>query len=518
MKTILLFTFSFLGFIVNSQTWSGEVASIFYNKCAKCHNPAGISTTPLTTFAEVSPLAAAIQSYVTDDEMPPWPPSKTYQTYQHDRSLTASEKATILTWVGLGAPEGDAASTPPVPIFSVGALLGAGDLEVRIPTYMSKASALGDDYACFSVPSGLLVDRKIKSIEIIPGNRQIVHHALIFVDPAGTEVTDSIGGNCSSPSNPTTVLIAGYTPGSSPMTLPTTSPLKLGMSLPAGSNIYFNMHYPNGTYGEFDSTKVIFHFYPIGETGIREVFAGRIIENWAFNLPPNVLTTVTDSYPALSTNMSILSVFPHQHLIGKSIKAFGITPALDTLRFIDIPKWDFHWQDFYFFKNIIKAPTGTIIKGIGVYDNTASNPNNPNSPPIAIGPGLNTSDEMFLVYFHYMLYQAGDETYDLQSLMGAALKDLTKDEIGDVVISPNPSSDESIISLEASIGDKLSMYIYDTQGNVVNKLVSNSKVTSKKIQINWDGKNEQGISVHKGLYFVSINLNGKLMTKRIIRL
>jgi hypothetical protein len=191
---------------------------------------------------------------------------------------------------------------------------------------------------------------------------------------------------------------------------------------------------------------------------------------------------------------------------------------LDTLHFIDIPKWDFHWQDFYFFKNIVKAPTGTIIKGIGVYDNTASNPNNPNSPPITIGPGLNTSDEMFVVYFHYMLYQAGDETYDLQELMGAALKDLTKDEIGDVVISPNPSSDETIISLEASIGDKLSMYIYDTQGNVVNKLVSNSKVTSKKIQINWDGKNEQGISVHKGLYFVSINLNGKLMTKRIIRL
>ena len=96
MKTILLFTFSFLGFIVNSQTWSGEVASIFYNKCAKCHNPAGIAATPLTTFTEVSPLAAAIQSYVTDDEMPPWPPSKTYQAYQHDRSLTTSEKATIL--------------------------------------------------------------------------------------------------------------------------------------------------------------------------------------------------------------------------------------------------------------------------------------------------------------------------------------------------------------------------------------------------------------------------------------
>lgn len=517
MKKILLFTFSFLGFVADSQTWSGEVATIFYNKCSKCHNPDGLASTPLTTFAEVSPIVATIQTYVTSDAMPPWPPSKTYQQYQHDRSLTTTEKATILTWIGLGAPEGEAAATPPVPVFAVGALLGAGDLEVQMPTYMSKASSAGDDYACFSVPTGLISARKIKSIEIIPGNRQIVHHALIYIDPTGVEVTDSIGGDCSSPTSSTTVLIAGYTPGASPMTLPTTAPLKLGMSLPAGSNIYFNMHYPDGSYGEFDSTKVIFHFYPEGETGIREVYAGPIIENWGFNLAPNVLTTVTDSYTPLTYNVSLLSVFPHQHLIGKSIKAFGVTPASDTLQFIDIPQWDFHWQDFYFFKNIIKAPTGTIIKGIGVYDNTASNPNNPNSPPIAIGPGLNTTDEMFLVYFHYMLYQAGDETYDLEALMGAALAEMTKEEKSDVTIVPNPSTEETNISLEASIGDKLSMYIYDTQGNVVNKLISNSTVNSKRVQVNWDGKNEQGASVNKGVYFVSINLNGKFITKRIIR-
>ncbi len=518
MKKILLLTFTFLGFIANSQTWSDDVAQIFYNKCAKCHHSGGISTTSLTTFSEVSPIVNAIADYVANDEMPPWPPSNAYQQYSHDRSLSTTDKTTILTWIGLGAPEGNSANTPPVPIFSSGAILGEGDLTVKMPRYMSKASSYGDDYACFSVPSGLLVNRKIKSVEIIPGNLAIVHHALIFLDPTADEVTDSIGGDCSSPSYATTKLITGYTPGSSPMTLPSSSPLKLGMTMVAGSNIYFNMHYPNGSYGEFDSTKVIFHFYPENETDVREVFAAPILENWSFNLPANQITTVTDSYPALTSDMSILSVFPHQHLIGKSIKAYAILPGtLDTLKFANLPKWDFHWQDFYFFKNIKFAPAGTVIKGEGVYDNTTANPNNPNSPPQTVGPGLNTSDEMFLVYFHYMLHQAGDEDYDMEALMASELSEMTSVQKGAVSIVPNPSSNSTKISFDAVVGDKLTVYIYDTQGNVVNKLISNSTVNSEKVELNWDGTNSEGAIIHKGVYFVSINLNGKFMTERIIR-
>ena len=36
----------------------------------------------------------------------------------------------------------------------------------------------------------------IKAVEIVPGNREIVHHALIYVDPTATSVTDTVGGDC----------------------------------------------------------------------------------------------------------------------------------------------------------------------------------------------------------------------------------------------------------------------------------------------------------------------------------
>lgn len=516
MKKLLLFSFTLLGLSTQAQTWSGEVANIFYAKCSKCHHPGGISSTPLTTFSEVSPLASVIETYVTNDEMPPWPPNNDYQSYTHNRALNSIEKTTILNWISGGALEGNSADTPPVPAFQTGSLLGAGDLEVQIPTYMSKAQPGADDYVCFSIPSNLAQDRKIKSIEVIPGNLSIVHHALIFIDPDGVEVTDSIGGDCSSPSNLGTYLVAGYTPGSSPTTFPAVSPLKLGMTLPAGSNIYFNMHYPEGSYGEFDSTKVIFHFYPLNETGVREVYAGAVLENWNFMLPPNQITTVNDNYGPTNIDLSLLSVFPHQHLLGKTIKAYGITPSQDTLPFVDIPQWDFHWQDFYFYKHAIFAPSGTIVKGTGTYDNTTANPHNPNNPPITVYPGLNTADEMFIVYMHYMYHLPGDEDYDMEALMSSGLKEIK--ELNSIIsVAPNPFTDATTISFPSKKGDQLSVYIYDVQGNVVNKIHSNTIVTSENTEINWDGTNSAGAPVHKGVYFVSINLNGQMHTQRIIR-
>ncbi len=517
MKTFFLFiTILILEFPAFSQNWSDNVAQIFYDKCSKCHHHGGIAPVPLTTFSEVSSIAAAIQNYVTSDEMPPWPPSNTYQQYSHNRALTSTEKSTILDWIGLGTPEGNASNTPPLPVFPSGALLGAGDLKVKIPRYMSKAQNGHDDYVCFSIPSGLTESRTIKSVEIIPGNRQIVHHALIYIDPTGNENTDT-SGHCSSPGLSTTKLIAGYTPGCSPMTLPSVSPLKLGIPIPLGSDIYFGMHYPAGSYGGFDSTEVIFHFYPVGETGIRQVYAADVIQNWTFTLPPNQITPVTASYFPLTADVSILSVFPHMHLLGKSIKAYGVTPANDTLKFANLPNWDFHWQDFYFFKKMQFAPIGTVIKGEGVYDNTTSNPNNPNSPPVTVYPGLNTSDEMFLVYFHYMYHQAGDENYDMNALMSASLVEQLSAKNDIITVFPNPSNADSRIYFKAIPGDNLAVHIYDGQGLLVKKLRSNTMSSSSGTELNWDGTNENGTPVTKGIYYVSINLNGILTTEKIVR-
>lgn len=515
MKNFIFALFILVCIPLSAQTWSADVAQITYNKCSKCHHSGGIAPFSLITYDDVLNKASMIQDAITSGMMPPSPPDESYQQYTHSNALTDDQKTTYLQWLNSGTPEGVASETPPPPVFSDGTLLGEGDLQVRIPLYKSKASGGQDDYACFSVPSGLTQDRIIKWVEIIPGNREIVHHALIYIDPLGTESTDTVGGDCSSPSNPATKLIAAYIPGTAPQMMPSLDPLKLGFSIPANSNIYFAMHYPEGSGGFADSTKVIFHFYPPGEVGVREVSADPIIQNWSFALPPNQVTTVNGVYNGINTDYSMLSVFPHMHLLGKTIKSYGVKPGGDTIPFVSIPDWDFHWQGFYFFKNIQHVPSGTVIRAKGTYDNTSSNPHNPSSPPVFVYPGLNTMDEMFLVYFHYLPYQAGDENYDLEALMQSGLQEMYKKNEDGWGIAPNPFDHSTVIDLKnAGPDDLISVFIYDASGKLIKRLCS---ACSGKQTLIWDGSNEQGKEVSNGLYHVSVNSNGKMTHKKLLK-
>ena len=511
--TLVLFLLSLSQ--LNGQTWSGEVAQLFYNKCSKCHHPGGLAPTSLMTYGEVSPMATIISQYITDEEMPPWPPDNSYQEYLHVRSLSSTEKSTILNWLSNGLPEGNSAATPPPPVYTNNTILGNGDLTVQIPTYMSKATA-NDDYVCFSVPTYLTQNRIIKAVEVVPGNRQIVHHALIFIDPNGIEVTDTLDGLCASPSNASTKLVIGYTPGASPMILPSVSPLALGMDIGPGSKIYFAMHYPVGSYGEFDSTKVILHFYPPGTTNVRQISAAPLISNNNFTLPANQVTNLTAQYPTnggVPTNFSVLSVFPHMHLLGTNIKAYAYKANQDTVKFVNIPHWDFHWQDFYFFRYIQKVSTGFKIKGEAKYDNTVNNPHNPNSPPLNVSSGFNTTDEMFLVYFHFMPYMNGDENYDLQELMSATLGDYMEEDLNGIVSYPNPFQENICIEFKDPFEISDQIFVYSSSGDFICKLdpiVGASKVL-------WDGKNSNGQNVSNGAYYLSARIKGKAYSKKLLK-
>lgn len=518
MKSLLLlFSILFISTTNYAQNYADDVAQLIFENCASCHNPNGIAPFSLMNYQEVSNYAPQIYDAIAQDVMPPWPPNDNYKEFSHSRALNETDKSTILDWLVDGMPEGNPNNTPAPPVFSNDAILGEGDLEVQMPTYMSKATLTSDDYVCFSMPSDLLEDREIKAMEVVPGNPQIVHHCLVYIDETGTYETDSTTGTCSGPTDAS--LVGGFTPGATPLIFPNSSDLKLGMNLPEGSNIVFAMHYPHGSYGEFDSTKVIFHFYDEGETGVREVSADPVLQNWSFTLPEDEITTVTADFTnAVPVDVSILSVFPHMHLLGHSIRSYGLTPEEDTIRLIDIPRWDFHWQDFYIYKNLVKIPSNSSLHAEGDYDNTANNIHNPNSPPETIYPGFNTTDEMFIVYFHYLPYMQGDENHDLEAMTSLSLSEMLDAPVSNINTYPNPTSDGVTIEIEGAKGkNNAAVSVYDHTGKQV-KVLTINQYFMNTLTLDWDGSNELGSNVPSGLYYVSIRLNGSVYSKKIVKL
>ena len=409
-KLILLLLIPFFGFGQNPN-YSEDIAPILYGKCLQCHHSGGISNLNLESYANTVTNAGMIQHVTSTGEMPPFPPDTLFQHYAYENVLSMNEISTILDWITNGVPLGDTSLLPPMPTFGNSSQLGIPDLELQIPTYTSTATSNSDDYVCFSIPTGLSQGRKIRAIEVVPGNLQTVHHVLVSIDlfPNNSIITTA---NCMGPQGD---MIYGYAPGSVALTYPTNTSNSFGVELPANSSVSFAMHYPEGSFGQVDSTKVRFYFYP-QSTVIREISTDFLINEGLFGtpfiLPPNQITEITASFGPTSQDYSFMSVFPHMHLLGKDMACIAITPTNDTINLIKINNWDFEWQGFYFYQTFLKIPAGSMIYAKGNYDNTVSSTN---PFPVTVQSGLNTEDEMFIFIFQFLPYQLGDENISIEN-------------------------------------------------------------------------------------------------------
>ncbi|MFK7756080.1 MAG: T9SS type A sorting domain-containing protein [Flavobacteriales bacterium] len=487
-------------------TWANDAAEIVFENCTACHNDYGIAPFSLMDYESVVANAGSIEEAVTDDYMPPWTADDTYQSYAHSRKLSPMEKSVLLEWLGDGMDQGNVADAPPPPVYTnEGYIQATPDLEMTMEPYTSTATFTQDDYICISLPTNLTEDKKLKAYEVIPGNPSILHHCLVYVDPSGTYPTD-FSGTCVGPNNDEG-LIGGYTPGAVPTVFPSNGDdINMGITIPAGSNLVLAMHYPHGSAGEVDQTSIRLFFYE-DDVEMREVETYPILSNWTFNIEANTEETVSAQHGPIFQDMSLLSVFPHMHLIGEYINSYAVTLDSDVIPLVKIPHWDFEWQEFYFFESIQHIPAGSTFLANGTYNNTSTNPHNPYDPPQDIGAGLNTSDEMFLVYFHYLDYEEGDENMNLTELtsLPTSLTEIEVSESEFINVFPNPSSKSVTFSFDLNSAADGSLYVYDGMGKLVSKLVDRESIASGNSKRTLDVS-----TLSPGIYYFSLRLDGKL--------
>lgn len=453
-----------------TPTWSADVASIVYNKCSSCHHAGAIGPFALMSYSDAFIQAASMELSVGAGTMPPWPPDPNYRRYAHERLLTPEEKTKILDWVAGGAPEGDPNVAPAPPVFANTWAIPNPDVSVITPDYFSEATTQ-DIYKCFAIPSGVTQDKFIKSIEVIPGNRSVVHHVLVFQDPSG----DCLALDAASPGpgytnyggagSSSAKLITGWVPGSSSNTLPN----GFGIKFKANSAIVLQIHYPAGTAGQIDSTRLNIKF--TDGTGIREVYVGPILNhqtsmvNGPLAIPANQVKIFEEEY-VLPVKATVFSVAPHMHKIGRNFKVYAIPPAADTIPLINIPDWNFNWQGGYSFQYAQVVPKDTRLRAEALYDNTSANPYNPSSPPQNVSLGESTTEEMMLVYFSYAYYQPGDENILIDStLLGTGIPTTIANTLN-VSFYPNPAQSAVYIDVPDD-NDSYTLTVYSQTGQAV---------------------------------------------------
>ena len=176
-----------------------------------------------------------------------------------------------------------------------------------------------------------------------------------------------------------------------------------------------NVHYVPSPIQVFDSSSIIIQLTdePVEREAQTLTLTENNISNQPFIIYPNKKSTFYMRSPILQDSISLISIMPHMHLLGKSFKSYAITPDGNILPLVHVPSWDFNWQTTYQFTKFTVLPKGTVIYAEATYDNTNENPLNPYKPARTVGYGWGSKDEMMNLILYYVKYRQGDELIDL---------------------------------------------------------------------------------------------------------
>lgn len=382
-------------------TYSNQIAHILQNRCVECHRPGEVAPFTLMAYDEVVGWAETIREVVNEGRMPPWSASPKYGHFANDARLSDDEKQAIDLWINNGCPEGDAKDLPEPRQYVDGWRIDRPDEVIYMADEAYDVPAEGVvEYQYFTVDPGWKEDRWISASEARPGNRSVVHHIIVFVQPPGSD-----GSRFS-----TRTSIGGYAPG----TLPLIAGEGRAALVPAGSKLVFQMHYtPNGS-PQSDRSQIGVKF--ADAKTIKQRLRGGMMINFNFEIPPGADNHEVTAKTKFRKDTLMLELTPHMHLRGKAFRFELEYPDGTREILLDVPKYDFNWQLSYEFTEPKLIPKGSVLHGTAHYDNSADNMANPD-PSKSVRWGDQTWEEMMVGF-----YSAVDPHEDL------TLRPLGKDD------------------------------------------------------------------------------------------
>ena len=240
-----------------------------------------------------------------------------------------------------------------------------------------------DIYRSFVIPLDLPEGKWLKAIEFRPDARSVVHHCLFFYDTTGEarrlDKSDPHPGFRRMRQQGRGIgPLGGWAVGGQPEKLPE----DLAYYLPKEADLVLSMHYHPSGKPERDQSSVGLYFtdqkpvHPSPEFNSPCLGALNRI-----SIPAGEKAyTVTDEF-TLPIDVEAFAVSAHAHYLGKQLRMTATLPEGDTLDLLNIPDWDFSWQEQYQFEEFIKLPRGTKLASTVVWDNSAENPSNRISRP-----------------------------------------------------------------------------------------------------------------------------------------
>ena len=364
-----------------SLTFANEISRVLQKHCVECHQPGEIGPFALDEYDEVIGWGDMLLEVIDQKRMPPWHADSQHGAFANARDMPAEDIAMLREWVEADMPFGDAADLPP-PLAHAAEWDLPREPDLIFPMseqpYVVPSEGVVE-YQYFVVDPGFTEDVWVKGVAVDPGNRSVVHHAIVFLRPPDGSDFNGFG------------LLGGYVPGQKSLQLPT----GYAQRVAAGTRLAFQMHYtPTGRVEE-DLTRIGLILADPAEVTHEVYTVGGIEQD--FEIPPGASEyTVKGQMRGIPKEGKLLAINPHMHLRGRAVKLFADQQGRsETL--LSVPHYDFNWQHNYAFANPLNLSDVEQVRFEMTYDNSKGNPFNPD-PSEYVTWGDQTWEEMAVVF------------------------------------------------------------------------------------------------------------------------
>lgn len=383
-----------------SPTFNKDIAPVLFQNCSPCHRPGEVAPFSLLNFSDAQKHGKTMAKVTRQRYMPPWKAEPGFGEFHDARYLSDAQVALFSQWVEAGMPQGKPTDLPAAPHFTEGWTLGEPDV-VFEPTETYNLEAEGRDvYRCFVIPSKYTEDKYVAAMEVRPGNRAVVHHVIAYLDTSGKarELDAADPGPGYTTFGGVGFLPAGSLGGWAPGNFPRLLPDGVGTYFPKNSDIILQVHYHKSGKPETDRTRIGLYFCKKPVDKRQRVFP---LANRNINIPAGESNYVLHASLPIIFNVTLQSVMPHMHLVGKEMTVTATLPDGTEKPLIKISDWDFNWQNTYRFKEPISLPRGSRLDLVARYDNSEGNLRNPSNPPRPVRRGEQTTNEMCMAFLNY---------------------------------------------------------------------------------------------------------------------
>ena len=374
-------------------SYAKDIVPILQRRCLNCHTEGGIAPFAMSNHQVVQGWSPMIREVLYTKRMPPGQIDNDYvHDFKNVAHITVEETRTLVQWIDQGA--GFDGSEDPLPGLQpelVKWAWGEPDLVLPIPPQQIPATGI-QEYRNLSIPLPIEEDIWVRAVEFEAGDPTVLHHIIAFAyGPDGMNEFELLNQG---------IGLGAYAPGNEINTYPEGA----GFPLKAGGGLLLQMHYTTTGRETVDASEIALYLW---DTEPERAVLGGSAAELDIDIAPFSRQQMTAT-KTFRDDIQLSMLGPHMHYRGYDARFRLIYPDGRSEEILNVPNYQFNWQKAYDFKEPLFVPAGSQLEFSGTFDNTGTNPFNPDASQ-TLSWGEQTWQEMFFGFFRYVEAEPGEK-------------------------------------------------------------------------------------------------------------